>query len=154
MSKFQSVKVIDGFSTVFRQHKALTTHCSFQHGYDIEFKLTFEGELDNRNWVFDFGGLKRANCKIDNMNPSDWFQYMFDHTTILSEDDPCLEIYKNLEENKACRLRILPQVGCEKFAEYVFNKINFFLAEETSGRVKCIEVECREHNKNSAIYKA
>jgi len=60
MGKFQSSKVFDGFSTVFRQWKAKTTHCRFVHGYGISFKVYFEGELDERNWVWDFGGMKRA----------------------------------------------------------------------------------------------
>ena len=56
MGKFQSSKVFDGFSTVFRQWKAEDTHCRFLHGYGISFKVYFEGGLDERNWVWDFGG--------------------------------------------------------------------------------------------------
>jgi hypothetical protein len=55
MGKFQSSKVFDGFSTVFRQWKAKETHCRFIHGYGISFKVYFEGELDERNWVWDLG---------------------------------------------------------------------------------------------------
>ena len=33
MPKFQSTKVFDGFSCVFRQWKAEGTHCRFLHGY-------------------------------------------------------------------------------------------------------------------------
>ena len=69
MKKFTSTKVFDGFSTVFRQWKAETTHCRFLHGYGISFKLWFTGDLDERNWVWDFGGMKRAKGKIDNMTP-------------------------------------------------------------------------------------
>ena len=58
MGKFQSSKVFDGFSTVFRQWKAKETHCRFLHGYGISFKVYFEGELDEKNWVWDFGGMK------------------------------------------------------------------------------------------------
>ena len=47
MGKFQSSKVFDGFSTVFRQWKAKNTHCRFVHGYGISFKVYFEGELDD-----------------------------------------------------------------------------------------------------------
>ena len=65
MGKYQSSKVFDGFSTVFRQWKAETTHCRFVHGYGISFKVYFEGELDERNWVWDFGGMKRAKTLID-----------------------------------------------------------------------------------------
>jgi len=51
MGKFISTKVFDGYSTVFRQWKAETTHCKYLHGYGVSFKLYFQGELDERNWV-------------------------------------------------------------------------------------------------------
>jgi 6-pyruvoyltetrahydropterin/6-carboxytetrahydropterin synthase len=47
MGKYQSSKVFDGFSTVFRQWKAEETHCRFLHGYGISFKVYFEGDLDD-----------------------------------------------------------------------------------------------------------
>ena len=88
MGKFQSTKVFDGFSTVFRQWRAENTHCRFLHGYGIKFKVTFQGDLDYRNWVWDFGGMKRANTKIDGMSAKEWMDYMFDHTVIAASDDP------------------------------------------------------------------
>ena len=96
MGKFQSSKVFDGFSTVFRQWKATTTHCRFVHGYGISFKVYFEGELDERNWVWDFGGMKRAKTKIDGKSPKEWMDYMFDHTLVVAEDDPHLNAFKNM----------------------------------------------------------
>jgi 6-pyruvoyltetrahydropterin/6-carboxytetrahydropterin synthase len=153
MGKFQSTKVFDGFSTCFRQWKAETTHCRFLHGYGVSFKLWFEGELDHRNWVWDFGGMKRAQAKIDGMSPKAWFDYMFDHTVIIAKDDPQLAGYfTKLERNGTIQLRVIDAVGAEKFAEFLYNKINPFLEEETKGRVKLSKVEFREHGKNSAIY--
>ena len=72
MGKFQSSKVFDGFSVVFRQWRAEQTHCRFVHGYGISFKVYFEGELDDRNWVWDFGGMKRATTLIDGKQPKAW----------------------------------------------------------------------------------
>jgi hypothetical protein len=43
-------------------------------------------------------------------------------------------------------------VGCERFAEFLYGKINDFLLLETEGRVKAVKVEVYEHEKNSAIY--
>jgi 6-pyruvoyltetrahydropterin/6-carboxytetrahydropterin synthase len=151
--KFQSTKVFDGFSTVFRQHKAIDTHCRFFHGYGVSFKVTFEGELDDRNWVWDFGGMKRAKTLIDGKQPKEWMDDMFDHTMIIAEDDPFIESLKLMDQAGAAQIRILPAVGAEKFAEFIYHKLNDFVNEETEGRVKISEVEFREHNKNSAIYK-
>lgn len=153
MSKYSVNKVFDGFSTCFRQWRADTTHCKFLHGYDISFDVKFGcTELDERNWVWDFGGMKRAKSKIELMNPDEWLKHMFDHTTIVAADDPELSIFRLLDEKGILKLRILPSVGCEKFAEYVYNKLNDFLKEETNGRAFVISVKCSEHFKNSATY--
>ena len=105
MAKYQSTKVFDGFSTVFRQWKAETTHCRFLHGYGVSFKLWFEGELDERNWVWDFGGMKRAKGTIDGMSPKVWMHHMFDHTVIIANDDPELAKFVKLNRVGAIQLR-------------------------------------------------
>ncbi len=152
MGKFQSSKVFDGFSTVFRQWKAEDTHCRFLHGYGVSFKVYFEGDLDHRNWVWDFGGMKRAKTQIDGMSPKAWMDYMFDHTLICAEDDPALSKFENLAETGIIQLRVIPATGAEKFAEYIFNKLNEFVQTETEGRVKVTKVKFAEHCKNAAYY--
>jgi 6-pyruvoyltetrahydropterin/6-carboxytetrahydropterin synthase len=152
MKKFQSIKLFDGYSTCFRQWSADGTHCKFLHGYAISFRVWFEGELDHRNWVFDFGGMKRAKTKIHGMSPKDYFAYLLDHTTIVAQDDPHLETFKQMSLDGIIQLRIMDSVGCEKFAEYLYTTINDFLMEETNGRVKAAKVEVYENERNSAIY--
>jgi 6-pyruvoyltetrahydropterin/6-carboxytetrahydropterin synthase len=149
---FTSSKLFDGFSTVFRQYSATDTHCSFLHGYDVEFQVFFEGELDGRNWVWDFGGMKRAKGTIDGMNPKQWLDYMFDHTTCVAETDPYLPLFKQMDDNKIIQLRILPAVGAEKFAQYLYEKIGKFVNEETDGRVKVTQVDSYENRRNMASY--
>jgi len=152
MGKFQSSKLFDGYSTCFRQWKAVGTHCRFLHGYAVSFRVWCEGDLDERNWVFDFGGMKRAKSTINNMSPKDFFTHLLDHTTIIAEDDPYLEEFKQLDTDGVIQLRILPATGCERFAEYLHTTINNFLKKETDGRVKAIKVEVYEHERNSASY--
>ena len=152
MAKFQSTKLFDGYSTCFRQWRADSTHCKFLHGYAVSFRVWFEGELDHRNWVFDFGGMKRATTKIQGMNPKDYFAWLLDHTTIVATDDPYLPLFKQMDAEGIIQLRILENVGCEKFAEHLYNVINEFLKEETEGKVKAIKVEVYEHERNSASY--
>ena len=152
MGKFQSTKVFDGFSCVFRQWKAEGTHCRYIHGYGISFKVWFEGELDERNWVGDFGGMKRAKGTIDGKNPKEWMDYMFDHTTIIAEDDPFLGAFKEMGTAGAAQIRVVPAVGAEQFAKYIYEKLNTFIQEETNNRVKIVRVEFMEHGKNTAIY--
>ena len=152
MAKFKSTKIFDGFSTVFRQWKADGTHCSFLHGYGVSFKIIFEGELDEKNWVWDFGGMKRAKNTIDGMNPKMWMDHMFDHTTIIAEDDPHLNFFEGMHIKGIIQLRIIPSTGAEQFAKYIYDKVNAFVLEETNNRVRVTQVEFSEHNKNSAIY--
>ena len=152
MGKFQSSKVFDGFSTVFRQWKATTTHCRFVHGYGISFKVYFEGELDDRNWVWDFGGMKRAKTLIDGKSPKAWMDYMFDHTLIVAEDDPELKAFQQMGTAGVAQVRVIPATGAEKFAEYIYTKLNKFVDTETEGRVKVTKVKFMEHNKNAAYY--
>jgi len=152
MGKFQSTKLFDGFSCVFRQWKAENTHCRFMHGYGVSFRVWFEGSLDGRNWVWDFGGMKRAQTKIDGMSPKAWMDYMFDHTILVAKDDPMINLINDLEHNQIAQVRVVEATGAEKFAEFIFGKLNTFAQTETNGRVRVAKVEFMEHGKNTAIY--
>ena len=150
---YQSTKLFDGFTCCFRQWKAETTHCRFMHGYGISFRVTFEGDLDERNWVWDFGGMKRAKTQIEGMSPKAWMDYMFDHTVIVASDDPKKAHFKSMHEDGVCQVRFVEATGAEKFAEYIFHKLNRFVLTETQDRVRVAQVEFMEHNKNTAIFK-
>ena len=98
MATFKSTKLFDGYSTCFRQWRADDTHCKFLHGYAVSFRVWFEGELDHRNWVFDFGGMKRAKAQIADMSPKDYFAFLLDHNTIVALDYPPLKTFKKMDE--------------------------------------------------------
>ena len=149
---YRSTKIFDGFSCCFRQWKAETTHCQYLHGYGISFRVTFEGDLDHRNWVWDFGGMKRAKTLIDGKQPKAWMDWMFDHTVIVAKDDPYMNSFRNLHASGIIQLREVTATGAEKFAEFIFHKLNPFVQAETNGRVKVAQVEFMEHGKNTAIY--
>ena len=132
-----------GHSCAFRQWKA-TSHCNLIHGYALQFEFTFGGdELDERNWIVDFGGLKPLK---------EWCKHMFDHTYLVAEDDPFLPEALKLNENGIAQVRVVPATGAEKFSQFIYEKLSPFIETETEGRVKIIKVEFREHGKNSAIY--
>lgn len=152
MAKYNSTKLFDGYSTCFRQWKAEGTHCKFLHGYAVSFRVWFEGDLDQRNWVFDFGGMKRAKNTMGGKSPKEFFTYLLDHTTIIAADDPYLEKFVQMDKDGIIQLRVLPATGCERFAEYLHKQINDFLKLETNGRVRATKVEVYEHERNSASY--
>jgi 6-pyruvoyltetrahydropterin/6-carboxytetrahydropterin synthase len=78
--------------------------------------------------------------------------YMFDHTTIIAEDDPGIGGFKTMDQLGIIQLRIISATGAEQFAKYIFEKLNTFVKSETEGRVKVKRVEFMENAKNTAIY--
>tara|TARA_R110000851_G_C12893092_1_gene547341 strand:+ start:108 stop:581 length:474 start_codon:yes stop_codon:yes gene_type:complete len=149
--RYLSSKLVDGFSVAFRQWKANESHCKKLHGYSIEFDLFFESKkLDSKNWVQDFGFLKSEIA--EGLTVRDWFKGYFDHKTILSEDDPYLEFFMELEEKGILTLVTMEGVGCEKFAEFVFKKLSKFIKQSSKGRVRLVEVKCIENKNNSGSY--
>lgn len=150
--KFTSSKLYDGFSACFRQWKADGTHCQKLHGYGISFRVWFTGELDEKNWLVDFGRAKRSLALIDGIQAKDYFNWLLDHTVIVAEDDPELEWFKEADRRGIMQLRILPSVGCERFAEFLFHKIDAWVKEDSNNRCQVFKVEVYEHEKNSASY--
>lgn len=172
MAKYLSTKTYGndrGLSCCFRQWRSTHSHCSLLHGYSIGIKLIFESEtLDDRNWVMDFGGLKAFK---------EWSEWQFDHTLVVAEDDPHLEMFKKMadlglqDQGGVCDLRIVPAVGCEKFSELAYIKMNEILQAFQQGKlytlpngktfearypvgqgVRLRSVEVFEHAGNSAVY--
>ena len=133
-----------GLSCCFRQWRA-DSHCNKLHGYSLGFRFTFEAaKLDERNWVYDFGDCKWIKA---------YLQDKFDHKLVEARDDPILEdefLYTAL--SNIADIRYMDDVGCEKFAEMVYNSVAPKIQEETKGRVSLFSVECFEHGANSAIY--
>ena len=79
-----------------------------------------------------------------------WLKYMFDHTYLVAEDDPELETIKMLQEKNLIDMRLVPAVGCERFAEQVFDFAQDLVDDLTDGRCWVQEVTVREHEHNSA----
>jgi 6-pyruvoyltetrahydropterin/6-carboxytetrahydropterin synthase len=172
MAKYLSTKTYGtdrGLSCCFRQWRSTHSHCSLLHGYSIGIKLIFESEtLDDRNWVMDFGGLKAFK---------EWSEYMFDHTLVIAQDDPYLDIFKGMavyglqDQGGMCDLRVVEGVGCEKFAELAYKEMakilcafqqdqeytlsngkTFTARYPVGAGVKLRSAEVFEHAGNSAIY--
>ena len=141
---YHSTKKIVLGSTCFRQPFA-DSHCKFLHGYNLYAKFYFKAkELDNNNWVVDFGGLKEFKKHL---------RKTFDHTTIISKKDPYLDKFRELNDLGIIDLIILQNISIEMFALHCLKKANHYLEVEKS-KAKCYKVEVFEHDKNSGIAKA
>lgn len=144
MGKFYSTKVIPLGSCAFRQPRA-DSHCKFLHGYRLQAKFYFAcNELDHKNWVVDFGGLKGLKRDLENI---------FDHKTVVWSQDPEIDTFHLLERKGMIELVTLEQgVGIERFAELCCNMADKYVREMTENRCWCEKVEVWEHEQNSAIF--
>lgn len=135
-----------GLSCCFRQWRA-ESHCRLLHGYALKVHIEFEAtQLDETNWVVDFGSLGEIKETL---------KELFDHSLVLADDDPMLAELMRLEDLNLARIVVLPSVGCEAFAEYVFACVETWLQNNMmSYRVRVHHVTVSEHGANSASYYA
>lgn len=133
-----------GLSCCFRQHKA-HSHCHFLHGYAVAVKLTFEAEeLDQFNWVVDFGGLKSLKGILEDT---------FDHKLLVAEDDPHKDEICALGGLGIADVIVVPSTGCESFAQMIYEVAEGWLKDAGfAPRCHLVQVEVKEHGANSAIF--
>ena len=145
MTKFFSCKTYGherGLSTAFRQWRA-DSHCRFIHGYSLEFEFVFgTNELDENNWVVDFGGLKDLEA---------WLRLTFDHKTLVAFDDPLLSFFEEMHENEAIDMVSVQATGCEMFAKMAMDYSSDLIKNLYGNRCWVESVTVREHGANSAI---
>lgn len=146
--KYTSTKeFVDAFPCAYRQWRA-DSHCSRIHGYAFSMKFYFgTNELDVRNWVADYGGMKELKEVL---------QSQFDHTTLVAEDDPHLDWYKEAEKRGIMKLIVLPKLGCEGLADMLYEYVNevyipTYWGPGEAARLWCYRVEVRETQSNMAF---
>lgn len=145
--KYVSTKeYIDAFPCAYRQWRA-DSHCNLIHGYSFSMKFYFgTNQLDVRNWAMDYGGLKDLKGVLEGQ---------FDHTLLVAEDDPKMDVYKHLESHKMAKLTILPRLGCEGLADMLYEYVNGvylpdYMGDYEARRLWCFRVEVRETQSNMA----
>lgn len=134
-----------GLSCAFRQWRA-QSHCRFLHGYAFAVRVEFEAEeLDERNWVVNFGSLKSFKG---------WLENTFDHKTLVAKDDPEGALFVDLVNRGVADVIWVEHTGCEAFAKLIYECAEIWLKDNGyTPRVKVAQVELKEHGANSAIYK-
>jgi 6-pyruvoyltetrahydropterin/6-carboxytetrahydropterin synthase len=146
---YLSTKTIDNLPCAHRQWRH-PGHCKYVHGYSRTLHFTFgASSLTREGFVVDFSDLKELKR---------WLESTFDHTLLLNHDDPLLqnpafmELCREDNPERAFQLVVLDNVGMEGTARHVFDFADAWLRERTNNRSWVVSVECRENNKNSAIY--
>jgi 6-pyruvoyltetrahydropterin/6-carboxytetrahydropterin synthase len=145
MAKYISTKTYKQLGPVcYRQWRA-DSHCNLIHGYALSFHFEFEtDDLDARNWVIDFGGLRPLKDNLE-----DWF----DHTLLVAQDDPEREPLLELGKKGLAKITEVEKAGCEGLSDFLYEYINtiFLPAYEPGTRVWCSRVEVRETDANMAM---
>jgi len=130
-----------GLSAAFRQWRA-DSHCRFIHGYSLEFEFEFGAdELDENNWVVDFGGLKELEI---------WLRSNFDHKTLVASDDPHFSELELLNNSGIIDMVVVESTGSEMFAKMAMEYSSNLIQKKYGERCWVESVTVREHGANSA----
>jgi 6-pyruvoyltetrahydropterin/6-carboxytetrahydropterin synthase len=146
---FFSTKKLGPISTGHRQWRD-DGHCSWVHGYGRYIQFTFAcNELDERQWVMDFGDLRDIR-KLIELN--------WDHKLLLASDDPLLVKFTELAELGGVSLNVMDVTighgpGIEGSCKFIYDLTQPMIDKKTNGRVWISQVEIWEHENNSAIYR-
>lgn len=146
---YYSTKKFGPISTGHRQWRAHNSHCRFIHGYGRHVQLTFGCmDLDDRNWVMDFGALKWVKGILE----ENW-----DHRVLIASDDPELSTLRRMHAEGLIDMNVMDVEkgwgpGIEASCKWVYDNINDAVFTQTAGRVWLTRVEVWEHENNSAIY--
>lgn len=122
--------------------------CSWIHGYSRYVEITFEGELDNKTWVYDFGDCRDIKKHIEDA---------WDHKVLINSDDPQLEFILEMEKRGILSTTVMDvskghSASIEGSAKWVYDIAQPIVREKTNHRVRIVSVQVWEHEFNSAIY--
>jgi len=142
---FYSTKTYNEIGSCTHRQPAHKGHCKFVHGYGRSFSFKFGAHRlePETHFVVEFGALKAVEK---------FLKYYFDHTFLINKDDPEIKEFKEQEEKGLIQLRILDNVSMEATAYSVGLIVNEYIRRKTEGRAFLVSCECRENQKNSAIY--
>lgn len=120
--------------------------CHYLHGHDWSFDLTFTSEkVDDNGFILDFGKMQFIK---------DWLEANFNHTALISVQDPEVELFKTLGGKGVLRPVLLRFPSCEGIARHVFDGVTALLRVHTSDRVRLVRAVVWEDSKNSATVDA
>lgn len=115
----------------------------FLHGYERTFEIEFAcAETDpTTGLVLDTRSVKDVRVAL---------RRQFDHTTLISADDPQRDLFELLADQGVIDLRIMECTGMEGSAAWVFDTVDRIVGQATNGRVWVSRIEARE-NRNNVI---
>lgn len=144
---YKITKKFQGYPFAHRQHTH-GGHCKLIHGHNWDFVICLQSsELDEHGFIYDFGKFKPFK---------EWLEHMFDHTILISKDDPQLSTMKILNEQGLMDMHIVESCSCEGIAKLVYEELVRRLKNDESDfvahNVSVVYVQVYEDHKNTAVY--
>lgn len=119
-------------------------HCRWLHGHNYDFEFAFAAHhRDENGFIVDFGKLAFIKEFL-----TEWF----DHTFLVTENDPKINLFRQMESDGLCDMRVLEGTSAEAMAEFVFLQVGALVIKATTGRVWVTSVRVWEDSKNFAVY--
>jgi hypothetical protein len=113
-------------------------------GYNLQIKIVFE------TWDLNTD-LTNIPLSVDR-DIKNFLLDTFHFTTIVGANDPHLPEFDRLSNLGIIKLKIIADVGLEKFAEHIFFWIQKYITENNLSRLIIKTVEVREHSGRSSLY--
>ena len=148
MTTYTCTKRFPEICVAHRNHKA-QTHCAMVHGYARTVELTFTGPLDHNEWVVDLGALAFIR---------EFLKEQWDHRLLLSDQDPLLEDFKQLEKKGALHLNIMDsskghgptlEGSCKFIADFVRSELSRLMPQVKLSKVEIWE---KTDNRSALIF--
>lgn len=117
-------------------------HCRWVHGHNLNVRFTFAAhQRDDNGFIIDFGKLGELKKLLTET---------FDHTLLISPQDPELAFFREMEKKGLCDLRVIDG-SAESIAEYIYTHSKSLIFRMTDGRAWVHAVQVWEDSKNSAV---
>jgi 6-pyruvoyltetrahydropterin/6-carboxytetrahydropterin synthase len=143
---YKIVKKFKNYPFAHRQHNH-SGHCRKVHGHNWDFEVCVEAKtLDKNGFVYDFGKFKALRK---------WFEQKFDHTCLINEDDPKVEIFKMLQSESLLNLVLVKSGSAEGLAKMIYKKTDTMLQSQATVRqrgLSLVYIHVREDKNNSALF--
>tara|TARA_R100001163_G_scaffold48405_1_gene36385 strand:+ start:705 stop:1142 length:438 start_codon:yes stop_codon:yes gene_type:complete len=119
-------------------------HCRFIHGHNWTIEIEFGApDRDENGFVVDFGKLKPFR---------QYLEKDFDHAFVVSEYDPMLDKFKELNDSDLFKLKVVECCSCEGLARH-FYEVFSELLKDIRPDAEIVEVIVREDQNNSTVIK-
>lgn len=132
-----------GFNCCYRYWRA-KDHRKKLHGGSLSFKIILETTSPTQELLDTLYEMNEI---------TQWLKRTFSYTTCVAEDDPELKNFQLLHSTGVIDLKIMPHVGCDKFAEFIWHRIRGWLVDENLLELVNIKtVEVKEREVNGVLY--